>query len=90
MTTKLNRVRVKVCGITQPQDARAIVAMGADALGMILHAQSPRKITVEQAQLIRAEVPAFVTLVGVFVDCPKQTIDTVSYTHLTLPTIHLV
>lgn len=75
MTTKLNRVRVKVCGITQPQDARAIVAMGADALGMILHAQSPRKITVEQAQLIRAEVPAFVTLVGVFVDCPKQTID---------------
>ncbi len=75
MPTKLKRIRVKVCGITRPQDARAIVPLGVDALGMILHADSPRKITIEQAQLIRAEVPAFVTLVGVFVDCPRNTID---------------
>ena len=75
MTTKLNRIRIKVCGITRTQDARAIVSLGVDALGMILHADSPRKITIEQAQRIRSEVPAFVTLVGVFVDCPKDTID---------------
>ena len=75
MSTKLSRVRVKVCGITRPQDARAIVSLGVDALGMILHADSPRKVTVEQAQLIRAEVPAFVTLVGVFVDCTKDIIN---------------
>jgi len=75
MTTKLNRTRVKVCGITRPQDAREIVTLGVDALGLILHADSPRKITIEQAQRIRAEVPAFVTLVGVFVDCPSDTIN---------------
>ena len=75
MSTKMNRIRVKVCGITRPQDAREIVHLGVDALGVILHADSPRKITLEQAQQIRKEVPAFVSLVGVFVDCPNHTID---------------
>ena len=71
----MNRIRVKVCGITRPQDAREIVHLGVDALGVILHADSPRKITLEQAQQIRKEVPAFVSLVGVFVDCANHTID---------------
>lgn len=75
MSIKLNRTRIKVCGITRPQDAQAIVALGVDALGMILHANSPRTISVEQAQQIRAQVPVFVTLVGVFVDCPTDTIN---------------
>ena len=78
MVTKMNRIRVKVCGITRPQDAREIVRLGVDALGVILHADSPRKITIEQAQQIRKEVPAFVSLVGVFVDCPSDTIDNYS------------
>lgn len=75
MSSKLSRIRVKVCGITRPHDARFIVDLGVDALGMILHADSPREITIEQAQRIRTEVPAFVTLVGVFVDCPNDKID---------------
>lgn len=67
-----SRIKVKVCGMTQPAQVRAAVDLGVDAIGMILHANSPRKISIAQAQAIRAEVPAFVSLVGVFVDCPKD------------------
>lgn len=69
------RVRVKVCGMTRPEDARAAVELGVDAIGMILHADSPRAISIEQAQAIRAQVPAFVSLVGVFVDCPAPKLE---------------
>jgi len=71
----LKRTRVKVCGMTRTEDVRAAVKLGVDAIGMILHADSPRTISIKQAQLIRAQVPAFISLVGVFVDCPAQTIN---------------
>jgi len=51
------------------------VSLGVDAIGMILHANSPRVVSVEQAKLIRDVVPAFVTLVGVFVDADQDTIE---------------
>jgi len=51
------------------------VSQGVDAIGMILHADSPRKITLERAQLIRQVVPAFVSLVGVFVDADQKFIE---------------
>ncbi len=63
-----NRTRIKVCGMTQVGDVQAAVGMGVDAIGMILHADSPRTINLEAAQKIRAVVPAFVALVGVFVN----------------------
>jgi len=63
------RTRVKVCGITKAEQASALVDLGVDAIGMILHAESPRLIDLKEAQEIRARVPAFVSLVGVFVDC---------------------
>lgn len=59
----------------QASQVRAAVDMGIDAIGMILHADSPRLISVQQAQDIRAQVPAFVTLVGVFVDCSAAQIN---------------
>jgi len=51
------------------------VACGVDAIGMILHADSPRTISVQQAQLIRDVVPSFVSLVGVFVDADRELIE---------------
>jgi len=72
---KLTRTRVKICGMTRSDDVRAAVALGVDAIGMILHADSPRTISVDQARTIRAEVPALVSLVGVFVDCSIETIN---------------
>lgn len=65
-------VRVKICGITRPQDAELAVELGVDALGMILYADSPRKISLEAATKIRHCVPAFVSLVGVCVDAPQE------------------
>jgi phosphoribosylanthranilate isomerase len=59
---------VKVCGITNTEDALAAVAAGANALGFILYSKSPRYVAPVQAQSIVAAVPANVLKVGVFVD----------------------
>jgi len=69
------RTRIKVCGMSQPDNVSAAINCGVDAIGMILHADSPRVITLEQAKAIRSVVPAFVSLVGVFVDCDAQKIN---------------
>lgn len=63
-----NRVRVKICGITRLEDARAAVAAGADALGFVLYPPSPRHVAPEAAAAIIAALPPFVTPVALFVD----------------------
>ncbi len=61
--------RVKICGLTRPEDVRAAVAAGADALGFVL-APSVRQVTVQQVKRLLAGVPPCVLTVGVFVDQP--------------------
>lgn len=78
MTNSTIRVKVKICGMTDPEQVRLAVDLGVDAIGMILHAKSPREINLAQAQAIREKVPAFVSLVGVFVDCAADTINTLA------------
>jgi phosphoribosylanthranilate isomerase len=60
--------RVKICGITRAEDAVAAARLGADAIGLMFYASSPRFVTPEQARGIASAVPPFVTVVGVFVD----------------------
>ncbi|SNT11164.1 phosphoribosylanthranilate isomerase [Pseudomonas segetis] len=65
-------VRSKICGITRLEDARVAVSAGADAIGFVFYAKSPRAVTIEQAQAIIAQLPPFVTTVGLFVDMPRE------------------
>ena len=62
------RVRVKICGLTRSEDVRAAVDAGADALGLVFFSDSPRNVTPQQAQLLLQSVPAFVQVVGLFVN----------------------
>jgi phosphoribosylanthranilate isomerase len=65
-------VRVKICGLTTVEDAVAAAEAGADAVGFVLYKESPRCISVEQAQAIIRELPPFVTTVGLFVNQPTH------------------
>ena len=69
------KLRVKICGITQPDQGRSIVELGATALGFICAPQSPRYVTSEQIQAIVSELPSpVVDRIGVFVDATLETI----------------
>jgi len=63
-----SRVRIKICGITRPEDAAAAVAAGADALGFVFFTSSPRHVSAEQAADIIRGLPPFVSAVGLFVN----------------------
>ncbi|MEE8428083.1 MAG: phosphoribosylanthranilate isomerase [Gammaproteobacteria bacterium] len=62
------RTRVKICGITRPEDGLEAARSGADAIGLVFYPQSPRSVDVTQARLICQLLPPFVTVVGLFVD----------------------
>jgi len=61
-------VRVKICGITHLADATMAVAAGADALGFVFVPGTPRAMTVGRVAEITAQLPPFVTRVGLFVN----------------------
>jgi phosphoribosylanthranilate isomerase len=69
---------VKICGITQLEDAEAAVTAGAGAIGFIFWPQSPRFIDQHRARVIAAALPPFVTPVGVFVNQPLDYVNGVA------------
>lgn len=71
------RTRVKICGITRPQDAVAAAQAGADAIGLVFYPPSPRFISSARAIEIRDALPPFVQTVALFVNASRQEVDAV-------------
>ena len=65
--------RVKVCGVTRPEDARHAVAAGADAVGLNFYAPSPRSVDSDHAERV-ARAATGALRIGVFVDAPRERI----------------
>jgi phosphoribosylanthranilate isomerase len=62
------RTRVKICGFTRVEDAVCAARLGVDAIGLVFYQPSPRNVDIEQAIEIVIALPAFVTVVALFVD----------------------
>src|SRR4051812_22542022 len=65
-------MKIKVCGVTRPQDARLAASFGAWAVGMIFVPNTPRYLTPEKAARVRAAIPKGVLAVGVFRRCTAE------------------
>ncbi|HXZ47425.1 MAG TPA: phosphoribosylanthranilate isomerase [Usitatibacter sp.] len=66
------RTRVKICGIREAEHARVAAEAGADAIGLVFYAPSPRFVAVEAAAAIARSLPPFVAAVGLFVNAPED------------------
>ncbi|MFO7578231.1 MAG: phosphoribosylanthranilate isomerase [Pelovirga sp.] len=81
--------RIKICGITSLADALAAVAAGADALGFVFYPQSPRYVAPDTVARIVAQLPPFVSTVGLFVNASSVKIhQTMVQTGLQLVQLH--
>lgn len=70
-------VRIKICGITRVEDALAAARAGADAIGLVFYAPSPRAVSPAMAARILRALPPFVTTVGLFVDASADEVNAV-------------
>jgi phosphoribosylanthranilate isomerase len=68
------RTRIKICGFTRVQDALCAARLGVDALGLVFYPPSPRNVSIAQAVEIVRALPAFVSVVALFVDEQEQRI----------------
>ena len=68
------RTRIKICGLTRPEDVLVAIEAGADALGLVFYPRSPRFIDREKAAALARLVPPFVTTVGLFVNAEPRVV----------------
>lgn len=71
------RTRVKICGITRPEDGRSAAQAGVDAIGLVFYDNSPRCVDTVRARAICAELPPFVSVVALFVNAGRDRVSAV-------------
>ena len=71
------RTRIKICGITRPDDAITAASAGADAIGLVFYPPSPRSVSIVDANNIVEVLPPFVASVGLFVNPTKTEVESV-------------
>lgn len=77
MAGKALKTRIKICGITHPDDALMALEAGAHALGLVFYPPSPRAVTLAQAKSVAEATGPFATLVGLFVNAADHDIEQV-------------
>lgn len=70
----MSRTRIKICGITRPEDARVAAECGADAIGLVFYEASPRAVDIARARMIVDSLPPFISVVGLFVNPSPQAV----------------
>lgn len=73
-TGAMTFTRIKICGITRPDDALAATDLGADAIGLVFYGRSARAVSFDIAAAIASVIPPFVSIVALFVDEQAETI----------------
>ena len=66
----VQRTRVKFCGLVRPEDVDTAVALGVDAVGFVFYPKSARRVTLDEAAVLRRRLPSWVRAVGLFVNEP--------------------
>ncbi len=85
----MQRTRIKICGLSRPEDVAAVAAAGADTAGFVFYPKSPRYVTPEQAGALIAAMPPFITATGLFVNAsPEEVAATVKASRVTLLQFH--
>jgi phosphoribosylanthranilate isomerase len=83
------RTRIKICGLTRSADIAAAASAGADALGFVFYASSPRYVTPTRAAQLLALVPPMITTVGLFVNAtPQEVADVVRIAPVSILQFH--
>ena len=82
MKPALSQLWIKICGVTRNRDALLAAELGADAIGLVFYANSPRALVATQVASVVANVPGSVSVIGLFVNPTREEVEVVLSTGL--------